>query len=155
MTRVLITVAGAVALSTALAAQPQTPATEPVRPPQRPPQVEPTPRPLPAPESDRESPPRPRGLSEGERVAQADLTLKGCLRRTEGKTYRLTRARNSDAAVTKDVTLQGATADLTEHVGDFVEVTGTFEQITPATEDPVFAVSKVRTLADTCETPRP
>ncbi|MGI8671279.1 MAG: hypothetical protein ACR2LU_01590 [Luteitalea sp.] len=143
------------AFSTTIGAQPPTPATQPVRPPQRPPQGEPATRPMPESESDSSGTDRPRAPREGGDATLTDLTLKGCLVRADAKTYRLKDSAASDATVTDEVVLQGALEDLPSRVGKLIEVTGTFEQATPAASDPTFAVSKVRTLAESCDKPRP
>jgi len=143
--------AGVLALSTIVGAQSPTPATQPVRPPQRPPQDEPSTRPMPEPESDSSGTDRPRAPREGGDATLTDLTLKGCLARVDAKSYRLEDSAANDATVTKNVVLQGALDDLPSRVGKLVEVTGTFVQATPAKTDQTFAVSKVRTLAESCD----
>lgn len=154
MTRQLLSLTGAVLLTTTLHAQAPTPATQPARPPDRPPTGEPSPPALPLPAPDRggddERPFPPRPTPESGDPEMATLTLKGCLERVDGKAFRLRDVKGDDATVTKDVRVQGALDELRDHVGSVVELRGTFQQDTPASTEAFFNVTRVRKLADTC-----
>jgi hypothetical protein len=154
MATTLLTALGALALTTTLGVQPQPPATQPVRPPDRPPAGEPAPPTTP----ESPFPARPRtGGGDGERTPAADddpkpgtLTLQGCVQRPTEKTFRLRRVEGNDATVSEDVRLGGDVAQLRTHVGQIVEVRGTYEQETPTTTAATFRVATVRALTGTC-----
>lgn len=157
MTRTLLSLCSAALLTTSLAAQPPTPATQPARPPDRPPTGEPA-RPLPAPEPDlggaRDDEDRPlnrRPTPEAGDPETSELTLKGCLERVNARAYRLRQSPGDDGTVADDVQLQGAIEQLRPLVGRVVEVRGTYEQATPATTDAYFSVARVRQVTGTCE----
>lgn len=151
MANVLLTTLGAMALATSLGGQPQTPATQPVRPPDRPPSE---PAPLPKPEPPFGSPRQ--GSGDGERTPEAGdpkagtLTLKGCVQRPSAKTFRLRHVEGNDATVSEDVRLGGDVEQLLTHIGQIVEVRGTYEQETPTTTPTTFRVDLVRALTGTC-----
>jgi hypothetical protein len=152
MARIFLTTLGALTLATTIGAQPQAPASQPVRPPERPPAGEPAPLPRTEPFTDRSR----TKSGDGERTSEADdpkpgtLTLKGCVQRPTTRTYRLRHVEGDDATVTEDVRLGGEADQLRAHVGQVVEVRGTYEQETPATKDATFRVDLVRTLPGTC-----
>jgi hypothetical protein len=141
------------ALATTLGSQPQSPTTQPVRPPERPPSGEPAP--LPRPEPPLAGSPRT-GSGDGERTPEAGdpkagtLTMKGCLQRPTTTTFRLRHVEGNDATVTKDVRVGGDADQLRPHIGQVVEVRGTYEQETPATGAATFRVDLVRALTGTC-----
>jgi hypothetical protein len=138
MAKIALPILGALALSTTLWAQAPTPATQPVRPPERP-TGEPT-APLPAPEPDF-----------GDTRRKGSTTLKGCLQAVASRGFRLHPVEGDDATVTQDVRLGGEIERLREHLGRIVEVRGTYEQDTPATQTTaLFRVDRVKALAGTC-----
>jgi hypothetical protein len=150
MAKIALPILGALALSTTLWAQAPTPATQPVRPPERP-TGEPT-TPLPAPEPDFGDTRRKGSNSSGEGEPDASTTtLKGCLQAVASRGFRLHPVEGDDATVTQDVRLGGEIERLREHLGRIVEVRGTYEQDTPATQTTaLFRVDRVKALAGTC-----
>ena len=151
MTKPLLSILGALALTTSLGAQQPSPATQPVRPPERPPS-EPQP-PLRAPVPDLGD--RKTGSGDGEsgkgEPESGTLTLKGCLQRVGTSGYRLHPVEGDEATVTADVRLIGDLNQLRDLLGRIVEARGRYEQETPATTTPSsFNVSRVKALAGTC-----
>ena len=107
MTKPLLSILGALALTTSLAAQQPSPATQPVRPPERPSSGEPQP-PLRAPVPDLGDRKKGSGDGESDRTGEPDagtMTLKGCLQRVGSSGYRLHPMEGDDATVTADVRL--------------------------------------------------
>lgn len=153
MTSTLLTTLGALTLATTLGGQPQAPATQPARPPGRPPSGEPAP--LPRPEPPFAGQPRTGG-GDGERTPRdgepkaGTLTLQGCVQRPTTKTFRLRHVEGNEATVSEDVRLAGDVEQLRTHVGQVVQVRGTYAQETPASAPATFRVDLVRALTGTC-----
>lgn len=145
---------GIVMLAGAVYAQPPTPATQPARPPDRPPAGEPQPLPPPEPDlggaRDRGVRDRPRQTPEGGDPELATLSLSGCLERAGDRAWRLRPIEADQATVTESVRLGGDVEALRAHVGQRVELRGTYEQATPAREPATFAVDRIRVLGGTC-----
>ena len=152
-TTMLLQTVGAMALTTTLGVQAPTPSTQPVRPPDRPPAGEPA-TPLPAPEPDLGDA-RSRGVRgtsspEGGDVEAGTLVLTGCLQRVSARTYQLRPVEGDDATITEEVQLGGGVERLRQHVGQVVELRGTYEQGTPASAPATFSVDRVRPLGRVC-----
>jgi hypothetical protein len=97
-------------------------------------------------------------------MADLELKLTGCLGQSGSGGFVLEKAHMSetdaeatsgrDAAVTQDVALQGASAELRPHVGHLVEVHGNFEQGAVNDEgQPILNVAEVEMVADNCDRP--
>ena len=144
--------------ATVQAAQPPTPATQPARPPDRPPTGEPQPLPVPEPvregDSARPGRDRPSQSPEAGDPTLRTLTLTGCLERAGTRAWRLRPIEGDDATVTEDVRLGGAVDDLRAHVGQRVELRGTYEQATPARQPATFAVDRIRVVGGACRSGR-
>lgn len=152
-TTTLLQTVGALTLATTLGVQAPTPSTQPVRPPDRPPAGEPT-NPLPAPEPDLGGA-RPRGdrgtpSPDGGDVEAGTIVLTGCLQRVSARTYQLRPVEGDDTTITEEVQLGGGVERLRQHVGQVVELRGTYEQATPASAPSTFSVDRIRPLGRVC-----
>ncbi|BCS35151.1 hypothetical protein TBR22_A43780 [Luteitalea sp. TBR-22] len=145
-------------LAAVIHAQPPTPATQPVRPPDRPPAGEPQPLPTPEPDlggaRERGMRDRPRSTPEAGDPELGRLTLTGCLERAGSRAWRLRPIEGDEATVTEEVRLGGDVESLRAHVGQRVELRGTYEQATPASRPATFAVDRLTVVGGACRSPR-